>query len=437
MSSQISLYNAHLAEQLERISGALAAAQCDHLWIDNGGLLPRFADDTRYPFRANPYLAEVVPLTSHPYTHLFVTPGNKPRLAIQQREDIWHSQAPLPEQCDAFDVVHYTDQRDLKKLLPAGRVAAITSQSDHTSSSVEINPPRLLDFLDYQRAVKTDYAIAQTVAATRAAAAGHKAAYAAFSAGANEQQIHREYLYACGQSEYELPYDAIVAIDSNAAVLHHTLRSDQAHHHQSLLLDAGASSCGYASDITRTLAGAKAPALFRELIAALDSAQQQLAETVIADYEFIDLQRDADLAISKILCASNILHCSLEQAIEEQLVGFFFPHGIGHLLGVQVHDRGGQLADPTGRPRPPPQSNPMLRCTRRLEENMLVTVEPGIYFIPQLLAKIPTHQRPLINWQAVEELLPCGGIRIEDNVVAGPLRGRNLTREQLTGEPTS
>lgn len=79
----------------------------------------------------------------------------------------------------------------------------------------------------------------------------------------------------------------------------------------------------------------------------------------------------------------------------------------------------------------------MLRCTRRLEENMLVTVEPGIYFIPQLLAKIPTHQRTLINWQAVEELLPCGGIRIEDNVVAGPLRGRNLTREQLTGEPTS
>ena len=435
MSSQIPLYSAHLTEQLERISGALAAANCDHLWIDNGGLLTRFADDTCYPFRANPYLVEVVPLTGHPHSHLFITPGEKPRLAIRQREDIWHSQAALPGQCDAFDIVHYTDPRDLKKLLPAGRVAAITSQPDHTSSSVEINPPRLLDFLDYQRAVKTDYAIAQTVAATRAAAAGHNAAYAAFSAGANEQQIHREYLYACGQSEYELPYDAIVATDSHAAVLHHTLRSDQAHHHQSLLLDAGASSSGYGSDITRTLAGAKAPALFADLISALDSAQQQLAAAVIPGCEFIDLQRDADLAINKILCASNILNCSLEQAIEEQLASFFFPHGIGHLLGVQVHDRGGQLADATGRRRPPPQSNPMLRCTRRLEEKMLVTVEPGIYFIPQLLAKIPTHQRPLINWQAVDELLPCGGIRIEDNVVAAPVRGRNLTREQLTGEP--
>ena len=76
----------------------------------------------------------------------------------------------------------------------------------------------------------------------------------------------------------------------------------------------------------------------------------------------------------------------------------------------------------------------MLRCTRLLERNMLVTIEPGIYFIEQRLQQLNRAQRALLNWPLIEQLLPCGGIRIEDNVVAGESTARNLTRELFAPE---
>ena len=112
------------------------------------------------------------------------------------------------------------------------------------------------------------------------------------------------------------------------------------------------------------------------------------------------------------------------------VTGVFFPHGIGHLLGLQVHDVGGRMADPSGAERPRPTGHPYLRMTRDLEPGCVVTIEPGLYFIEMLLAEAHRDERrKLIDWNRVDALRGCGGVRVEDNVVAMPDGPRNLTRE--------
>jgi Xaa-Pro dipeptidase len=108
----------------------------------------------------------------------------------------------------------------------------------------------------------------------------------------------------------------------------------------------------------------------------------------------------------------------------------FLPHGIGHLLGLEVHDVGGFMASADGGEIPRPEEHPYLRLTRVLEDGFVVTMEPGIYFIPQLLAAARADARgPLINWSRVEALTPFGGIRIEDDLAVNPQGCENLTRD--------
>src|SRR5215469_9731039 len=107
----------------------------------------------------------------------------------------------------------------------------------------------------------------------------------------------------------------------------------------------------------------------------------------------------------------------------------FLPHGIGHLLGLVVHDAGGFMESPDGGDIPRPEGHPFLRLTRVLQPGFVVTVEPGIYFIDQLLDAARADGRgSKINWSRVASLRKFGGIRIEDNVAVTATGGENLTR---------
>jgi Xaa-Pro dipeptidase len=118
-----------------------------------------------------------------------------------------------------------------------------------------------------------------------------------------------------------------------------------------------------------------------------------------------------------------------EAALEQGITSVFFPHGIGHLLGLQVHDVGGVMGDVQGGERKRPEGHPHLRLTRMLEPGVVVTVEPGIYLIDSLLrAANADARRPHIDWAVVEALRPYGGIRIEDNVATTAAGPENMTR---------
>ena len=130
--------------------------------------------------------------------------------------------------------------------------------------------------------------------------------------------------------------------------------------------------------------------------------------------------------VGRLLTDCGIVKSSPEEAFDSGVTEAFFPHGLGHLLGTQTHDIGGHLTDERGTIKRPDPRYPALRLTREIEPDMVFTIEPGIYFIPMLLA--PIRERTDIDWRLVDELTPCGGIRIEDNVVVTATGCRNLTR---------
>jgi Xaa-Pro dipeptidase len=286
-----------------------------------------------------------------------------------------------------------------------------------------------LNYLDFTRAVKTTYELLCMRGAQALAVRGHLAVAAAFKNGATELGLHEAYLAASGQRETELPYPNIIALNEHAATLHYQrLRPEAPTVTRSLLIDAGAEWNGYAADVTRTYS-ASSNDDFAALIASLDALQQRICGEAKPGVDFVVLHAFTHRQIAATLREHGIVKCSADEAVATGITRGFLPHGLGHLLGLQVHDAGGRLADTTGRKREPPAQDPYLRMTRTLQSGMVVTIEPGIYFIPSLLRTVLAKHEDKLNRAAIERLLPFGGIRIEDNVEITADGHRNLTRE--------
>ena len=161
----------------------------------------------------------------------------------------------------------------------------------------------------------------------------------------------------------------------------------------------------------------------------MQTHQDALIYQVVPGANYVDLQAAMHQSLARILVDTGIIQCEPEEAFNSDLTVPFCPHGLGHLLGIQVHDVGGQQLDIDGQTNPPPEPYASLRLTRPLAEDMVITVEPGLYFIPMLLEKKQAEGAP-IDWRLIERLIPFGGIRIEDNVRLLPNAGvENLTRD--------
>ena len=196
----------------------------------------------------------------------------------------------------------------------------------------------------------------------------------------------------------------------------------------SLLIDAGASRRGYASDITRT--HSREDADFAALIGRMDRMQQALCAGMRAGVDWRDVQLQAHALTAGVLREADIILCGAEEAVATGVTSVFLPHGIGHLLGLEVHDVGGFMRSPEGGDIPRPDGHPYLRLTRVLEEGFVVTMEPGIYFIDQLLDEARGDARAAhINWSRVGSLSKFGGIRIEDDLAVTRTGCENLTRD--------
>ncbi|MEN4904440.1 Xaa-Pro dipeptidase [Luteimonas sp. TWI1437] len=435
--SAADLYADHLATLSERTRTALERAGLDHLVIPSGTLHYQVFDDRDYPYAVNPQFKAWVPLTRTPGSWLVVTPGAKPKLIYLQPRDYWHvvPEAPSGYWVEHFDVVVIRKPEDTQQHLPknAARCAILgepQSALGQYGAYRPNNPQAVLDHLDYHRAFKTPYEIAILREATRIAVGAHQAAERAFRAGASEFGIHLAYCQAAGQDANELPYHNIVALNTHAAVLHYTelgrLAPDPVH---SFLIDAGASHAGYAADITRSYAH-DTGSEFQAMIDAVDRAQQAMCAQVRSGFDYKQLHLDAHLALSGVLRDFGVLRISPEEALETGVSAAFFPHGIGHGIGLQVHDVAGFAASETGGTIAKPDGHPYLRLTRTLAPGMVVTIEPGVYFVDMLLEDLKAAGKgDAVDWDRVETFRPYGGIRIEDNVVCTDDAPINLTRE--------
>jgi Xaa-Pro dipeptidase len=425
------LYGEHLQEQMRRADHALAGSGYDGLIVASGSQRYYYLDDSTYPFRPNPRYRAWLP-DSSPDCFVVYRPGQRPALVFHQPDDYWYLPPALPEGywVGSFELTVVRTPAELRSRVGAkGRWAVLGEPGPATEGLGDHDPQALVGKLDYARAAKTPYEIECMALATTAGVRAHRAAEAAFRGGATEYEVHLAYCRAAGAREEELPYNNIIAFDTHAAVLHYQVLDRQRPPGvKSFLIDAGAQHAGYACDITRT--HAVAPGEFQDLIAALDGIQQLLADRVRPGVDYRDIHLEAHRAIATVLVEHGLVSGSPEAAVESGLSSVFFPHGIGHLLGLMVHDAAGFMAGPEGGTIAKPQGHPYLRLTRTLEPGFVVTIEPGIYFIESLLAQARADARGrAIQWPRVLALQPWGGIRIEDNVVAQAGRPRNLTRE--------
>ena len=219
-------------------------------------------------------------------------------------------------------------------------------------------------------------------------------------------------------------YPSIVAAGSNGAYLHYfygqedslnpatrTLREGEL-----LLIDAGGEFGGYASDVTRTMVVGAEPTDVQSFLWHLVLSAQELAiDRCRPGQEWREVHLDSARVIGSGLIELGLLRGDLDQLVSSGAVALFYPHGLGHLIGLNVHDAGGY---PAGRePSSHPQSR-YLRTDRLLEAGMITSVEPGVYFIEALLKDPAVRERfaDEVVWDAVDPLRGFGGIRIEDDI---------------------
>jgi len=426
------LYPEHVKTMMARADIALEAGGYDHLLVASGRQSYRFLDDMPTPYFVSPQFKAWLPLIRHPDCWIAYTPGSKPVLAYYQPDDYWHETpaAPSGYWLEHFDVRVINESSQVFRHLPkSGRCAIIGDAGSAIDGLVPNNPEAVLNALHFQRSAKTPYELANMRAASRHATRAHVAAAQAFRDGASELDIHRAYCAAAGHTENELPYGNIVALNEHAAILHYQYqRSEKPSRHLSFLIDAGAQVNGYAADITRTHGNGDTE--FEQLIAAMESAQLALCDQVRAGKSYPEIHLDTHARIAAILHDQDFVRMEPGSMVESGVTGTFMPHGIGHPIGLQVHDVAGFMENLSGGFIPRPPGHPYLRMTRVLQKDFVVTIEPGLYFIDSLLAKLrATPQGSSVNWEKIGRLKPFGGIRIEDNVRVTDGTPENLTRD--------
>jgi len=429
------LYGGHLETVTARHDHALEQAGASHAVIYSGNPKLTFLDDYHHPFKANPHFVSWAPLTALPYSYVVYTPGETPILIYYQPRDYWHVVPGAPDGywTSQFDVriVHTTE--DVAAHLPEDREKCIAIgefEDPSLAFGIErINPTTAVNILHYARGAKTEYELAVMRLAASRGAVGHVAAEAAFRDGKSEFDIHRAYCKAVSHTDPELPYGNIVALNNHGAVLHYTdLDRQSPDTTRSFLIDAGAQVHGYASDITRTYSNGDQR--FQDLVDRMDAMELEIVSKVRAGIDYRELHIATHKMLAALLVDAELATGDPDTLLETGVTSAFFPHGLGHLLGIQVHDVGGHQENEAGGVIDPPSGHPFLRLTRVLQEDMVLTIEPGMYVIDMILENLrDTPAEHHVNWDTVDWLRPYGGIRIEDDIRVMANGQENLTRD--------
>jgi Xaa-Pro aminopeptidase len=271
--------------------------------------------------------------------------------------------------------------------------------------------------LNEVRRRKDEVELGRMRAAGRATRAGFAQVAPLIEPGRSERELQIEIEAAFFRNGADfLAFDTIVASGPNSAVLHFAPTSRRVAEGELVLIDAGGECRGYASDVTRTYpaSGQFTPeqqAVY-DIVAA---AAERATERSTAGTEWRDVHRAAALVIAEGLVELRLLRGQPEDLVERGAQSLFFPHGVGHMVGLGVRDAGEALR---GREQPA-DAFPRLRVDLPVEPGHVFTVEPGVYFVPALLhdAELRERHRDAIDWARAESMLGFGGIRIENNVL--------------------
>ncbi len=222
-------------------------------------------------------------------------------------------------------------------------------------------------------------------------------------------------------------YHSLVGSGPNSAILHSAPTAREVREGEFVLVDAGAEVERYTADVTRTYVVGKPSAFQRDLHQAVLMAEEVAITRCIAGAEWKAIHLAAAVDLVSGLVAMGVMRGAPQSLVEQEAHTLFFPHGLGHMVGLGVRDASG-LAP--GREKDPRPALRTLRMDLPLAPGYVVTVEPGLYFIPALLNDPARRERfhDCVNWPLVEQHLGIGGVRIEDNVLVTAGAPEVLTR---------
>ncbi|MBI5211732.1 MAG: aminopeptidase P family protein [Elusimicrobia bacterium] len=427
----------------QRHRQALASRLPDGLIVLAGGSRVLRNGDVPFPFRQKSdflYLTGV----EEPDCVVLIDPRRKaqtlfiPKVDSQHR--VWLGPVPGPAQARSrygFPRALHCDRLAAEILRAKRGCRALYADRDTLAKLGKLKglglrglpgrPAALRDALDELRAVKSPGEIALMETASRVSGGAFRAAMRAVRPGMAEYEVQAVFESAClKQGLRHLAFSSIVAAGRNAAVLHYHHNDATIRGGDLVLLDAGAERLGYPADITRTFpANGRFTRRQRDIYSIVLETQKAMIDRARPGVVSADLHAKSMTMIAEGLKSLGLLKGGTAGLVENGAVRLFYPHGLAHMLGLDVHDSAG------GRKRklPNPAKVPV-RFVAKLEPGFAITVEPGIYFIEALLRDpaLRRKHRGSVDFARADGFLDFGGVRIEDDIVIRPDGPpRNLT----------
>ncbi len=417
---------------------ALAARLPDGVILLAGGTRVPRNHDVDFVFRQKSdflYLTGV----EEPGCHLLIDPKRRretlfiPRIDVHHR--VWLGHVPdASEARRLFGVsrVLYADQleSELRKARAGYRRAYLDRDSARRHGGALGGLPRgtadFYDALEELRACKNRGELALMRRASQVSGWGHRKVMRQTRAGMREYEVQAIFEGECLRSGLRhLAYPSIVAAGRNGAVLHYHRNDAKLKDGDLLLIDAGAEAGGYAADITRTFpVNGRFTRRQRDVYQVVLDAQKACIARARPGVVSADLHVFSMLRLAEGLKSLGLLKGDTTGLVEGGAVRLFYPHGLTHMLGLDVHDCAG------GRKRrmPNPTKVPV-RFVAKLEPGFVITMEPGIYFIGALLQDpaLRRKHKGSVDFAKAQRYLDFGGVRIEDDILISDGPAVNLT----------
>ena len=342
------------------------------------------------------------------WTH-FVEPATAAERLWEGEPEVPEDGRPLPE------LEAWLGQR-------RGRAAALLGVPWPALRADEALTAMAQEALDAARRPKDAWELDVMRRAIEATAQGHAVARQFLRPGVTERAVQIELEAQCARAGADgMGYDTIIAAGARAAILHAPASPRVIQPEDLVLIDAGAHIGGYTADVTRTwpaqgqLQGRRL-AMHQLVEAALDAA----IAAACPGQEWHEVHRVAAVTLADGLRQLGLLRgADARELAESGAVAMFFPHGVGHMLGLGVRDVGGRAP---GRAPGRTCCGVSVRVDLPLEPGMIMTVEPGLYLVDALLddPERRARQGDLIDWQALDAWRGLGGVRLEDDILIQP-----------------
>lgn len=406
-----------LLERRKRVALGLQPMLEDALLLIGAGCpvpLPENSDQV-YPFRAHAeffYLADL----EHPGSILAFDPREDPASwqvfvpPVTEAERIWEGRTDV--QGTPIDLLGgWLAER-------AGRPVVLLGLPPAGMPYDLRRTERVREAFKHLRRPKDPAEIDRLRHAAACTAKSYGSVHSLLRAGVTEKELQIELESSFRRAGADGPaYGTIVGSGPNSAILHVPPSQRRLQSGEFVLIDAGAEFRRYVCDVTRTyVVEGRASPFQRDLYDLVLSVQKAAIDRCRPGAEWKDLHLQASLELTAGLVDLGILRGSPESLVEREAHLLFFPHGLGHLVGLGVRDASGLAPGRVKDPRPACQN---LRTDLPLQPGYVITVEPGLYFIPALLNDSGRRLRfqDCVDWPAVDSLLALGGVRIEDNVL--------------------